>query len=488
METSNIEEQIDSKYLIREIIGSGYSADVFLVLEKKTQRELVAKVFNEKNKSLCDQELKVIDILKKENNPYIVKIINSGEGDVVRKNKQTMNTKYYIMEYASFGNIYDYIYYGQNGLGELYSKILFSKIMEGVKVCHAHNICHRDLKLENILLDTNFCPKICDFGFACINAPNLTDRLGTSAYEPPEIRLGKNYDGKKADIFCLGAALMILIVGLPGFMRAKLNDTYYQKIFRKDIKLYWKIVELQIKAKGIILSKEFKDLYIKMITYNPDSRPTAEEVLNHPWFNEINELKKDEKKMEKIENKIKQKFIDLEQTVKQNFKKEMEAKNKKPEDNNNKTKSGGYDEDIYFNINCKPKFIDTHMNMKNCINIKNLFNPNIFMNSLCNRLIKEFGADNCDIEADKKELEFNVTFEEENGEEIPEEIKEELKNLGIEDEIKKDEENNNELKIQIMLYQWSDEYILRFVLKEGDRKEFLDKFESISKLVEKIIN
>ena len=130
----------------------------------------------------------------------------------------------------------------------------------------------------------------------------------------------KPYDGKKVDIFCLGEALMILVIGIPGFELATRNNRYYQQICRKNIGLYWKIVEPQLKPRGIILSQEFKDLYIKMVTYNPNSRPNAETVLNHPWFDEIKELKKNKEKMEKIEDEIKQKYIDLEQNVKEGVK------------------------------------------------------------------------------------------------------------------------------------------------------------------------
>ena len=487
MESTEEIEKIGQNYIIKEIIGSGFSADVFHVIEKETWKEYAAKVFNVERKSDCDNEINVINILKEDNNPYIIKIKESGEGDIIRKNKPKINTKYYILEYASFGNIFDYIFWRKSGFGELDSKVIFSKIVEGVKFCHDHNICHRDLKLENILLTDDFCPKISDFGFACINAPNLKDKLGTSVYKPPEIRQGKRYDGKKADIFCLGSILMILVSGIRGFMKAQTFDKYYKNIFQENIKLYWKLVEPNIKEIKQ-LSPEFKDLYIRMITYDPNKRITAEEILNHPWFNELKEIEKNPEKMKEIEQDIKNKFTELEETVKNANKKELEKnKNKNNENEGSSGTRGIKDEKICFNDNHKPEVIDTYMNMNNCIKIKNLLNPVDFMNSFYNQIIKTFG-DNCLIEIDDEKLKLNVMFEEgEEKEEIPEEIKDELKKIGINEDME-DNERIIEITIEIKLYKCYDDYILRFIQEKGDRYYFLDKYETISKLVENIIS
>ena len=488
MESSDIIEQIGQNYIIKEIIGSGCSADVFLVYERETKKEYAAKVFNESRKLDCDNEIKIINILKEENNPNIIKIIESGEGDIIRKNKPKINTKYYILEYASFGNIFDYIFYRKKGLGELYSKIIFYKIVEGVKFCHEHNICHRDLKLENILLNDDFCPKICDFGFACINAPDLKDTPGTSAYLAPEVRQNMNYDGKKADIFCLGSILIILVVGIKGFYRASIFDNHYYYIFKENIELYWKLIEAKV-SEVKQLSKEFKNLYIQMITYEPNKRITAEGILNHPWFDEIKEIKKDKIKMDDLEEEIKSKFIEIKDEVKNENKIELENKSNKDEENEGSSGyRGGKDEEICFYNKHKPEVIDTYINMNNCIKIKNLLNPVHFMNSLCHKIIKEFGKDNCAFEIDEKKLKLNVIFEEEEEkEEIPKGIKEELKKLGINEDME-DNERTIELIIQIKLYKYSDDYILRFIQEKGDRYYFLDKFEIISKLVKNIIS
>ena len=136
-----------------------------------------------------------------------------------------------------FLEIFLIIFIKGSGFGELYSKVIFSKIVEGVKCIHDHNICNRDLKLENILLNADFCPKICDFGFARINIPDFKDTPGTSIYKSPEVKAGKPYDGKKADIFCLGSILIILVAGIPGFQQAVPSDIFYQKIIKKNINI-----------------------------------------------------------------------------------------------------------------------------------------------------------------------------------------------------------------------------------------------------------
>ena len=140
------EEKIDSKYIIKEKLGSGGQANVFLVTKKGEDKEYAAKVFKKDGDSI-DIEIKILDELKKYNNQYIIKIIETGKGEVVRNNRETKIMKYFIMENYPNGNIFDYIYCKKGGLGELHSKILFQKILKGIEFCHEHNICHRDIKL-----------------------------------------------------------------------------------------------------------------------------------------------------------------------------------------------------------------------------------------------------------------------------------------------------------------------------------------------------
>ena len=476
MDNSEKEEQIDNKYIIKEKIGSGGQANAFLVTEKGNNKNYVAKVSKQDNDSM-NNEINILKELKEYNNPYITNLIDSGEGEIIRINREPKTRKYCILEYAPNGNIFDYIYCKHSGLGELHSKIIFQKIMKGINFIHEHNVCHRDIKLDNILFDENFSPKICDFGFACENTENLNINLGTSGYKPPEVGRSKPYDGCKVDIFCLGVSLIRLVIGTSAFGKATRNDQKYHMIMQKKYKEYWEIVESQ--NNDLKLSEEFKDLYIKMILYNPQLRLTAKEVLEHPWFKEINEM--DETLKKDLESKIKEEFIKLIPLVKENSLKEMNAADKISERALYNVRSYRDEEESYFNPEMRVKFTNTPIKMDNCIKIKGYINPNKFLNSLVYKINKEFDMDNCLIQTSIDQPKFNLTFENNNDEMDDEEDNE---NEDDEDE----DEEGDDIIVQIKLYQTSDGHLLRFIKKRGNRNDFLDKFIILSKLVEEIIS
>lgn len=138
---------------------------------------------------------------------------------------------------------------------------------------------HRDLKLENILVDDGLQLKIADFGFATYKKiSKLTSYRGTKTYMAPEIKEGKTYDGRATDIFSVGVILFIIVLGIFPFSEAKKDEYYYKLIYEGKLDKYWK------KTGGETLTEDFKDLVLKMLAYNPAKRPTIEEIKNHPWM------------------------------------------------------------------------------------------------------------------------------------------------------------------------------------------------------------
>ena len=482
MEKTFRKEKIGSKYIIKEKIGSGGQANVFLVEDKDTKIEYVSKVLKSENAITIKKEIFFLNKLK--NNPYIINIVESGNEYIIRNNKPTRKKDYFILEKAKYGALIDYILFKKRGFGELKSKIIFSKILEGIKFCHKNNICHRDIKLENILIDENFTPRICDFGFACFNNNGLKDYIGTTFYKPPEINEETPYNGIYADIFSLGETLIYLVTGKSGFNKATKKNKNYKYIYSKNYAAFWE----NFKLEEMILSPEFKDLYIQMIQYVPKDRIKLEEISIHPWFKELEDIKKNnKKKFNEIEDEIKQIFINSVDDISKINRKELQAEHSdiKMIKNYNSDNFRAIDDDTtddFFTQDFQAKYEDTPMNMKNYIKIKGNLKPVIFMNNLCKNIIRKYGINNCYIEVldkVKKKLKFMVTFEEEDDKE---------KAHKNENEEKDDENEINNLIMKIKLYQCPDGYLLNFSQIEGNRKYFLDKFIDISQLVEKIID
>ena len=142
------QETIDSKYIIIDKKGSGLTANVFLVKEGNSDKIYAAKVLKEPS-NLFEKEIQILNELKIKgnNNPYIVNIVDSGEGLIIRNNRPKKSSQYLVLEYAPKGELFSYIYCTKCGLSELHSKVIFAKILKGIQACHNAGICHRDLKM-----------------------------------------------------------------------------------------------------------------------------------------------------------------------------------------------------------------------------------------------------------------------------------------------------------------------------------------------------
>ena len=161
------------------------------------------------------------------------------------------------------------------------------QLLDGLIYMNKRNICHRDLKADNILLDDKFNIIISDFGFACAlnSSEELKNYCGTTTYMPPEMNANnprnlecwkdaKSLDGEKIDVFSLGVLLFILRIGCPPFYSAKPTDPYYRCFCsrRKNLQLFWK-GHFRLHADKMPDSYEFtcwKDLIQKMLEPDPD--------------------------------------------------------------------------------------------------------------------------------------------------------------------------------------------------------------------------
>jgi serine/threonine protein kinase len=114
------------------------------------------------------------------------------------------------------------------GFGEESGRYLFTQLLDAVEHMHSRNIAHRDIKLENVLVDSkDMTLKVADFGYAAQGTEQLRSYRGTFTYMAPEIKEGRTYDGKQADLFSVGVVLFILIRGIFPFKEARKEEFFY---------------------------------------------------------------------------------------------------------------------------------------------------------------------------------------------------------------------------------------------------------------------
>ena len=240
--------------------------------------------------------INILNILQQIDNPNILHYIGNGNGPLVFNNKPPVNKPYLVFEYAPKYDLFIYIHIER--FIERQAKLIFKKILNGIRAIHNAGICHRDIKQTNILLDENYNPKICDYYFACQNANNIQQLIGARNYMAPKIILHQPYDGIKSDIFSLGQLLFNLVTGGYGFKLAKGNDPLYLLIRKKNYIEYWNRPEIT----QLNLSDNFKNLFVRMVAFNPNERPTIDEILISEWMQEINNLNAEQ--MNTLENEV----------------------------------------------------------------------------------------------------------------------------------------------------------------------------------------
>ena len=162
-------------------------------------------------------------------------------------------------------------------LSESTAKIIFKQLMEGLKYIHSKNIVHRDIKLDNILIDLSNTIKICDFGVSREILPGdiMHEHCGTPAYIAPEIFKNNGYEGFGCDVWSAGVSLYYMLGGIQPFKGSNINELKKCIINGKYDKLD-------------NVSDEVNDLIDGMLQVDVKKRFSVNQVLNHSWLVGVN--------------------------------------------------------------------------------------------------------------------------------------------------------------------------------------------------------
>ena len=276
-------------YLYGRRIGQGAFGKVNLGLNVLTGRVVAIKSFKKTPIEKFKHRMKKIqyetELMKRFNHKNITKIL------------EVFNDEEYmliIMEYINGGNLFSFVK-KRRKLSEKMSKFLFRQIILGIQHIHSKNVVHRDIKLENILIDFNNNVKICDFGIGkVLNSEDelLYDKCGTPMYMAPEIILSNDdngYKGFPVDIWSSGITLYIMLSGnLPFNFKNKDNKKPCNSLnnnMKSKNNSYLQNQIINEKPKDIDnISEEAKNLLKGLLNKNPLKRLTCEEILNHPWL------------------------------------------------------------------------------------------------------------------------------------------------------------------------------------------------------------
>ncbi|EAY05415.1 CAMK family protein kinase [Trichomonas vaginalis G3] len=254
-------------YTVINQIGSGAFASVFFAIHKRTSHRVAIKRISrlENNEDgLQDSRIEFeISILRKLHHPFITELY-----EVII----TEEFYYLVMEYIQCGTLLNYLN-EKNSFQERDAQFLFAQIMLAIDYLHNDlNIAHRDIKAENILFDNHSNVRLIDFGLSQIPKEDtaMTTLCGSPAYAPPEMIIGSTYN-KTADIWSCGIVLYSMIFRRLPFYHDNATLMAKQIVYN----------EPDIPSSA---SPNLVDLLKKMLAKSPSLRPSAADVLKHPWL------------------------------------------------------------------------------------------------------------------------------------------------------------------------------------------------------------
>ncbi|XP_070696076.1 NUAK family SNF1-like kinase 1 [Pempheris klunzingeri] len=254
------------RYEVMETLGKGTYGKVKKAVERASLKTVAIKsirkerITDDLDRIHIQREIEITSWLRHPNIIRFHEVFESRDKIVI------------VMEYASKGELYDYIQ-ERRRLPETEARGIFRQITSAVHYCHKNGVVHRDLKLENILLDQDLNVKLADFGLSnhFQRGALLQTYCGSPLYAAPEIVKGLPYQGPEVDCWALGVLLYALVYSsmpFDGASHATLTEQISQGRYRRPNP-----------------PSDACALIDWLLTVRVDERATIEDVANHWWVN-----------------------------------------------------------------------------------------------------------------------------------------------------------------------------------------------------------
>ncbi|MBN3300172.1 HUNK kinase, partial [Amia calva] len=262
-------------YLVGKMINKGSFAKVMEGLHISTGEKVAIKVIDKKK---AKQDSYVLKNMKRE--PRIHQMIKHPNIVQLYETLETENSYYMVMELCLGGDLMDRIC-DKKRLDEKEVRRYTRQIMSAVEHLHRHSIVHRDLKIENFLLDEYNNIKIVDFGLSntlkaeSLSLELLNTQCGSPAYAAPELLAHKKY-GPKVDVWSVGVSMFAMLTGTLPFTVEPFNIK----------QLHQKMVNGEISTIPADISKGTVQFMLSLLEPNPSKRPTIKEAMEEKWLNE----------------------------------------------------------------------------------------------------------------------------------------------------------------------------------------------------------
>lgn len=273
-----VENMFIGDYVIIKELGSGSSAKVYLAYHKNTERKVAIKVVTrnlDKTGKTQDKDtskngfndLRVFReaiVTSLVDHPHIIKLFDFMYSE---------NYFFLVFEYVKGQSLYDLILKNPK-MSEEKARKYFRQLVSAIDYLHKNCIIHRDLKIENIVVDDTDNLKLIDFGLSNFydNSALMNTFCGSLYFAAPELLLGQEYSGPEVDVWSMGIILYVLLYGKVPF-----DDDSIKELQNKI-----KIANVQFNG---YITSDAKDLILHMIVPDPVDRHTLQQIIDSKWIN-----------------------------------------------------------------------------------------------------------------------------------------------------------------------------------------------------------